>query len=70
MEELYWQSLLQGIVQGITEFLPISSTGHMIIVDHFIRMDASFSKMFEVVVQLGSILSVLVYFHRKLFRIQ
>ncbi len=70
MEELYWQSLLQGIVQGITEFLPISSTGHMIIVDHFIHMDASFSKMFEVVVQLGSILSVLVYFHRKLFRIQ
>ena len=70
MEELYWQSLLQGIVQGITEFLPISSTGHMIIVDHFIHMDASVSKMFEVVVQLGSILSVLVYFHRKLFRIQ
>ena len=65
----FLKAVLFGIVEGITEWLPISSTGHMIIVDHFIRMDEHFSKMFEVVVQLGSILSVLVYFHKKLFPI-
>ena len=64
---LYLQSVLLGIVQGITEFLPISSTGHMILVDEFIRLEASFKEMFFVVIQLGSILAVLVYFHGKLF---
>ncbi len=60
------QAALLGIVQGITEFLPISSTGHMIIVDEFIRLDESFKKAFFVIVQLGSILAVLVYFHDRL----
>lgn len=64
---LYLQSVLLGIVQGVTEFLPISSTGHMIIVDEFIKLEAPFKEMFFVVIQLGSILAVLVYFHRKLF---
>jgi len=65
---LYWQALIQGIVQGITEFLPVSSTGHMILVDEtFLKMDKAFSEMFEVVIQLGSILSVLVYFRDRIF---
>lgn len=64
---LYLQAVILGIVEGITEFLPISSTGHMIIVDEFIRLEESFSNMFIVVIQLGAILSVLVYFHEKLF---
>lgn len=68
MEILFWQALVQGIVQGITEFLPVSSTGHMILMDAtLLKMDAAFSKVFEVVIQLGSILSVLVYFRKKLF---
>ena len=65
---LYWQALIQGIVQGITEFLPVSSTGHMILVNEtFLKMDKAFSEMFEVVIQLGSILSVLVHFRRRIF---
>ncbi len=63
-------ALILGIVQGITEFLPISSTGHMIIVDEFIKLDPGFKDMFFVVVQLGSIFAVLFYFHKKLFPLQ
>lgn len=61
------KALILGIVQGITEFLPVSSTGHMIIVDEFIKLEPAFKEMFFVVVQLGSIFAVLVYFHKKLF---
>lgn len=61
------KSFLLGIIQGITEWLPVSSTGHMIIFDSFFPLKASesFKSMFEVVIQLGSILAVLViYFSR------
>ena len=62
------QAFVQGIVEGVTEFLPVSSTGHMIIVDRFFPMkDEAFAKLFEVVIQLGAILSVLVYFYRTIF---
>ena len=62
------QAFVQGIVEGVTEFLPVSSTGHMIIVDSFFPMeDAAFAKLFEVVIQLGAILSVLVYFYKTIF---
>lgn len=56
-----------GIVEGITEWLPISSTGHMILVEKFIQLNASdaFKEMFFVVIQLGAILAVvLIYFHK------
>ena len=59
--------ILLGIVEGITEWLPISSTGHLILVDEFIHLKASdaFKEMFNVVVQLGAILAVVViYFHK------
>lgn len=58
-----------GIVEGITEWLPISSTGHMILVDEFIKLDVSeaFREMFLVVIQLGAILAVPVVFWKKLF---
>lgn len=59
--------LILGIVEGITEWLPISSTGHLILVDEFIKLNASdaFKEMFNVVVQLGAILAVVVlYFHK------
>ncbi|MGL5973320.1 MAG: undecaprenyl-diphosphate phosphatase [Oscillospiraceae bacterium] len=60
--------ILIGIVQGITEWLPISSTGHMILLDEFIKLDITdeFKKMFFVVIQLGSILAVLILYFNKL----
>lgn len=61
-----------GIVEGITEWLPISSTGHMLLVDEFIKMDvsSSFKEMFFVVIQLGAILAVVLLFWKKMFPFQ
>lgn len=59
--------ILLGIVEGITEWLPISSTGHLILVEEFVQLQASdaFREMFNVVIQLGAILAVVVlYFHK------
>ena len=60
--------LLLGIVEGITEWLPISSTGHMLLVDEFIKLNMSneFKEMFFVVIQLGAILAVLILYFNKL----
>lgn len=56
-----------GIVEGITEWLPISSTGHMLLVDEFLQMNVSeaFKDMFFVVIQLGAILAVVILFWEK-----
>lgn len=61
-----------GIVEGITEWLPISSTGHMILVDEFIQLQVSpaFKELFLVVIQLGAILSVIVLYWHKLLPIK
>ena len=61
-----------GIVEGITEWLPISSTGHMILVDEFIQMNVSqeFKDMFFVVIQLGAILAVVILFWGKMWPFQ
>lgn len=63
------KTIFLGIVEGITEWLPISSTGHMILVDEFIHMDITpeFKEMFLVVIQLGAIMSVVVLYFSKLF---
>ncbi|MVM55213.1 undecaprenyl-diphosphate phosphatase [Gordonibacter urolithinfaciens] len=61
------KAFLIGIVEGITEWLPISSTGHMILVDEFVKLQVSdeFLKLFLVVIQLGAIMAVLIlYFHK------
>ena len=50
-----------GVVEGLTEFLPVSSTGHMIIVGHLLGFEGDTAKTFEVVIQLGSILAVVVH---------
>ena len=61
--------VLLGIVEGITEWLPISSTGHLILVDEFVKLNQSeaFMKMFNVVIQLGAILAVVVLYWDKLW---
>ena len=63
------KALLMGIIEGVTEWLPISSTGHMILAEQIIRFDASeeFMSMFRVVIQLGAILAVVVLFWGKLW---
>ena len=70
------KALLFGIIEGITEWLPVSSTGHIILLDEFIRLSvapslgdvfaAEFMSMFEVVIQLGAIMAVVVLFFNKL----
>lgn len=61
--DLIFKAIIMGIVEGVTEFLPISSTGHLIIVGNFIHFTGDFAKMFEIVIQLGAILAV-VFFYR------
>ena len=64
----FLKAILFGIVEGITEWLPVSSTGHLILLDEFIKLDVTpaFFEMFEVVIQLGAILAVVVLFFHKL----
>jgi undecaprenyl-diphosphatase len=60
-------ALLLGIVEGISEFLPISSTGHLILASRLLGIpDSAFLKSFEIAIQLGAILSVVVLYWRKL----
>ena len=63
------KAILMGIVEGITEWLPISSTGHMILLEQIVKFNASeeFMSMFRVVIQLGAILAVVVLFWNKLW---
>ena len=62
------KAILFGIVEGITEWLPVSSTGHLILLDEFLELKATdaFKSMFDVVIQLGAILAVIVLFFHKL----
>jgi len=62
----YLTALLLGIVEGLTEFIPVSSTGHLLLIDHFIGVgDDDFGKTFAVLIQLGAVLAILsVYFAR------
>ena len=66
------KAILFGIVEGITEWLPVSSTGHMIILDEFVKLKCSpeFLEMFLVVIQLGAILAVVILFWNKIFPFQ
>ena len=65
----FLKAILFGIVEGITEWLPVSSTGHMILLDEFVKLRVSpeFYEMFQVVIQLGAILAVILLFWNKLY---
>ncbi|MDN4017964.1 undecaprenyl-diphosphate phosphatase [Zwartia panacis] len=63
-----WKAFFLGIVEGITEFLPISSTGHLILFGDWINFESNEAKVFEVVIQLGSILAVVWIFRQRLFQ--
>lgn len=63
-----FDAIIIAIVEGLTEFLPVSSTGHMIIASSFLGIAKDdFTKLFEVAIQLGAILSVVVLYHKKFF---
>lgn len=63
-----FHSIILGIVEGITEFLPISSTGHLILAQQILHiMDSDFVKSFDIVIQLGAILAVIVFYWKKLW---
>ncbi len=64
----YLKAILFGIVEGVTEWLPVSSTGHLILLNEFVTLNMSdeFGSMFDVVIQLGAILAVIVLFFHKL----
>lgn len=66
------KAVLFGIVEGITEWLPISSTGHMILLDEFVNLSVSkeFYKLFEVVIQLGAIMAVVVLYFKSIWPIK
>lgn len=64
-----WKAFFLGIVEGITEFLPISSTGHLILFGDWINFQSNEAKVFEVVIQLGSILAVVWIFRHRLFQL-
>lgn len=63
------KSIILGIIEGITEWLPISSTGHMILVDQFLQLNMSeaFKEMYFVVIQLGAIMAVVVLYWERIF---
>jgi len=67
MNNEFINAVILGIIEGITEFLPISSTGHLIIAEQFFHLHPGFEKMFDVVIQFGAILAVVVYFRDRLF---
>jgi len=63
-----WQAIIIAIVEGLTEFLPVSSTGHMVITSALLKLNKDeFTKLFEVCIQLGAILAVVVLYWRKFF---
>lgn len=61
-----WKTIAMGIVEGLTEFLPISSTGHMILVGKWIAFPEDLEKTFDIFIQLGAILAVVVYFRARI----
>ena len=64
---LVWKALLIGVVEGITEFLPVSSTGHIILAEEVLHFEGPPGKVFEIVIQLGAILAVVFLYRAKIW---
>src|SRR5258707_10525273 len=64
---LIWKTVLIGIVEGVTEFLPVSSTGHIILAEEVLNFQGPPGKVFEIVIQLGAILAVCVLYRAKIW---
>jgi undecaprenyl-diphosphatase len=64
--DLIIKAIILGIVEGVTEFLPISSTGHLILFGHFLGFTGKYAIMFEIIIQLGAILAVVFYYRKRI----
>lgn len=67
---MYFKTIILGIVEGLTEFLPVSSTGHLILISEFLKFfkeDKEFVDLFNIVIQMGAIIAVLIYFRKTIF---
>jgi len=60
----FFESILLGIIQGLTEFIPVSSSGHLVLLQHFFGWGESDNILFEVFLHLGTLFAVLVFFHK------
>jgi undecaprenyl-diphosphatase len=65
---LIWKTLVIGVVEGLTEFLPVSSTGHIILAEELLHFEGPPGKVFDIVVQLGAILAICVLYRAKIFQ--
>lgn len=63
----FWRAAVLGLVEGVTEFLPVSSTGHLILMSEFLKFEGPGNHLFEIVIQLGAILAVCVLYWHRLF---
>ncbi|MEQ1770921.1 MAG: undecaprenyl-diphosphate phosphatase [Devosia sp.] len=69
MDQGIFTPLLLGIIEGLTEFLPVSSTAHLLLVEHFLGLNGDDWKLFTVLIQLGAILAIVILYFGKLLRI-
>jgi undecaprenyl-diphosphatase len=67
--DLWFVALIQGVVEGITEYLPISSTGYLIVTAHFLGFTGEVAHAFEAFIQLGAILTMVVLYRAKLWSV-
>ena len=65
--DLIIKAIILGIIEGLTEFLPVSSTGHLIIANRFLNFEGEFANLFSIVIQTGAIFAVILYFKDKVF---
>ena len=59
-----FESIILGVIQGLTEFLPISSSGHLVLAQHFLGIEME-GILFEIILHLGTLLSILIYYHKE-----